>query len=148
MIDYYKTLGLHHNATESEIKKAYRTAALFWHPDKNKSSNAHSRFIEISEAYNILIDPQKRGLYDKLSNFSRTKNIDPAQNNNEYDYQSREDYQLFMTWVNEARVRAKQMLLESIDDMLTDTFHFIDKYGWLLLLMFVLITLLFAISLS
>lgn len=62
--DYYKLLGLNRNATKEEIKKAYRKLALQFHPDKNKSPNAHTLFIEINEAYLILFDNEARIKYD------------------------------------------------------------------------------------
>ncbi|KAK4242419.1 hypothetical protein C8A03DRAFT_40234 [Achaetomium macrosporum] len=63
--DYYKILGIEKTATEQEIKKAYRKLAIIHHPDKNPGdANAEARFKDISEAYETLIDPQKRERYD------------------------------------------------------------------------------------
>lgn len=62
--DYYKILGINKNATENEIKKAYRNLALKYHPDKNSDPNAKNKFNEISEAYQILSDEKKRWNYD------------------------------------------------------------------------------------
>ncbi|KAL2018895.1 hypothetical protein VTK56DRAFT_10262 [Thermocarpiscus australiensis] len=63
--DYYKILGIDKNATDQEIKKAYRKLAIIHHPDKNPGDeNAEARFKDISEAYETLIDPQKRERYD------------------------------------------------------------------------------------
>lgn len=62
--DYYKMLDLNKNATEDEIKKAYRKLALKYHPDKNKSPEAEERFKEIAEAYEVLSDKKKRDIYD------------------------------------------------------------------------------------
>ncbi|KAL2271873.1 hypothetical protein VTJ83DRAFT_1244 [Remersonia thermophila] len=63
--DYYKILGIEQNATDTEIKKAYRKLAIIHHPDKNPGDpNAEARFKDISEAYETLIDPQKRQRYD------------------------------------------------------------------------------------
>jgi DnaJ family protein B protein 6 len=66
MVDYYRTLEIPKNATEAEIKKAYRKLALKWHPDKNPDNpdEAHKRFKEISEAYEVLSDKKKRRVYD------------------------------------------------------------------------------------
>jgi curved DNA-binding protein CbpA len=61
----YEVLGVSTTATEQEIKKAYRDLALLVHPDKNPSSNATKRFQEVSTAYGILKDPEKRREYDK-----------------------------------------------------------------------------------
>jgi molecular chaperone DnaJ len=63
--DYYEILGVPKDASKSEIKKAYRKLALKYHPDKNPDKNAESRFKEISEAYAVLYDDDKRQMYDR-----------------------------------------------------------------------------------
>jgi len=63
--DYYKVLGVPKTAKEDEIKKAYRKLALKWHPDKNKSAGAEEKFKEISEAYDVLSNKEKREIFDK-----------------------------------------------------------------------------------
>lgn len=63
--DYYKTLGVDKKATEDEIKKSYRKLAMKYHPDRNKGDKkAEDRFKEISEAYAVLSDKEKRKQYD------------------------------------------------------------------------------------
>ncbi|GBD11058.1 Chaperone protein DnaJ [bacterium HR23] len=63
--DYYEVLGVPRDATEEEIRKAFRRLALEWHPDRNKDPQAAERFKEINEAYQVLSDPQQRALYDR-----------------------------------------------------------------------------------
>jgi len=63
--DYYEILGVDRNASKADIKKAYRKLALKYHPDKNKDKDATEKFKEISEAYAVLYDDEKRKLYDQ-----------------------------------------------------------------------------------
>jgi molecular chaperone DnaJ len=62
--DYYEILGLQRNATKEDIKNAYRKLALLYHPDRNKQPGAEETFKEVSEAYAVLSDDQKRRQYD------------------------------------------------------------------------------------
>ena len=65
--DLYEVLGLSRDASAEEIKKAYRQLARKYHPDVNREDpNASEKFKEISEAYEILSDPQKRAAYDRF----------------------------------------------------------------------------------
>jgi len=72
--DYYKTLNVNKNDSESEIKKAYRKLAMKYHPDRNKGDkSAEEMFKKISEAYAVLSDKEKREQYDTFgaSGFSQ-----------------------------------------------------------------------------
>src|SRR5271169_3225403 len=64
--DYYKTLGVGKNASDAEIKKAYRKLARQYHPDRNQGDKkAEERFKEISQAHDVLSDAEKRKAYDR-----------------------------------------------------------------------------------
>ncbi len=63
-MNYYETLGVAQNATEEEIKKAYKKLAFEFHPDRNSNPDAEIKFKQINEANQILSDPQKRQMYD------------------------------------------------------------------------------------
>ena len=64
--DYYEILGVQKNSSANEIKQAYRKKALEYHPDRNKASDAEQKFKEVTEAYEILADTQKRQQYDQF----------------------------------------------------------------------------------
>ncbi|KAG8045496.1 hypothetical protein GUJ93_ZPchr0008g12541 [Zizania palustris] len=67
-VDYYKVLAVDRGASDDDLKKAYRKLAMRWHPDKNPTNKkeAEAKFMQISEAYEVLSDPHKRTLYDQL----------------------------------------------------------------------------------
>lgn len=70
-MDYYGTLGVSRNASEVEVKAAFRKQAVLWHPDKHNQADdrarrqAATKFKELSEAYRVLSDPKKRAAYDR-----------------------------------------------------------------------------------
>ena len=65
--DYYKILGVDRNASDDEIKKAYRALAMKYHPDRNADNpDAEAKFKEINEAYDVFKDPQKKAAYDRF----------------------------------------------------------------------------------
>ncbi len=63
--DYYEVLGVSRDADPQEMKKAYRKLAMEYHPDHNKEADAEDKFKELSEAYGVLSDPEKRSRYDR-----------------------------------------------------------------------------------
>lgn len=72
--DYYDVLGVSKNSSASEVKSAYRKKALEFHPDRNKASDAETKFKEVNEAYEVLSNPQKKQTYDQFGHSA----FDPA----------------------------------------------------------------------
>jgi len=129
MIDYYKVLNIRRDASSNEIKKAYREAAIFWHPDKNKNRNAHEKFILINEAYSILIDSNRRIVYNKLySDYFEDNTI---------NLREKKEYEMYSIWIKESKIKAENIMIKSIDNVFVESFHFLDKYGWLLFWLFI-----------
>ena len=64
--DYYEVLGVSKGASEEAVRKAFRKKAMEFHPDRNKTPQAEAKFKEVNEAYQVLIDPQKRAQYDRF----------------------------------------------------------------------------------
>src|SRR4029079_18825927 len=65
--DYYEVLGVERGAADEEVKRAYRKLAVKFHPDKNPDDpHAEAKFKELGEAYDVLIDPNKRAAYDRF----------------------------------------------------------------------------------
>lgn len=64
--DYYEVLGVARGSSDAEIKRAFRKAAQKWHPDVNNTDEAHDRFKEVNEAYQVLSDPARRQAYDRF----------------------------------------------------------------------------------
>jgi hypothetical protein len=102
MVDYFKVLGLPESASRNDVKRAYRDLAKLWHPDVNREPNAPAVFILINEAYEFLLDDQRR------ENFGSTRR------------QSREDAVLraqrearYKQWVETQRRAARERAAEN-----------------------------------
>lgn len=92
-LDYYEILNLDRDATESQIKKAYRKLAMTYHPDKNPDNKeeALKKFQEIGEAYDVLINEEKRALYDKYGHEGLSEDF----NDNTTSNQSSNAFEIF-----------------------------------------------------
>lgn len=94
--DYYETLGIKREATEAEIKSAYRKLARKYHPDVNKTKEAESKFKEINEAYEVLGDKQKRQRYDSLgANWQGGADYTPPPGFENFNFGGGQGYQQF-----------------------------------------------------
>ena len=74
--DYYEILGVNKNSSIEEIKKKFRKLALEFHPDRNKAPDASEKFKEINEAYQVLVDPEKKKVYDQFGLLKQHLKID------------------------------------------------------------------------
>jgi len=107
--NYYSILGISQSASLNEIKKAYRTLALKYHPDQNSSQNASKEFIRITKAYEILRDPKKRNRYDQIIN----ETVETSANTNQYTKERKK-------WEYEAEQKAKKYSEMDLDNFLSE----------------------------
>lgn len=135
--DYYKLLEVTQNATNEEIKKAFREQAIKWHPDRNQGTNTTLRMQEINEAHLILKDKEARERYDieynkfkqYQENKSRTESEKTKADKEKKNYQEQEnsrrqykysDYKveddLLAKWMANAKIQAVELAKQTIKD--------------------------------
>jgi curved DNA-binding protein CbpA len=106
-IDYYSRLGVTPSASSADITRAFRLLAMRYHPDRNKAPDAMRLFIEVREAFEILIDPRKRAVYDRM----RGPGTDVVVHRH-----SEADARDYGHWRDEARSRAQRDSQMAYDD--------------------------------
>lgn len=88
--DYYETLGVKRDAAPEQIKRAYRKLAQKYHPDRNDAADASDKFSKVSEAYEVLKDPEKRKLYDRYGeNYKAGQDFRPPPGFEGFDFGGR-----------------------------------------------------------
>lgn len=113
--DYYEILGVKRDATESEIKSAYRKLARKFHPDVNKTKEAESKFKDINEAYEVLGDKAKRQRYDSLgSNWQGGQSYTPPPGFENFNFGGGQ----------EAAIRAIHLTAKTLADFLTSSVRY------------------------
>ena len=122
MIDYYEILEIKSDSNKVLIKKQFRKLSLKYHPDKNKGNN-YDKFILIKEAYDILIDEDKRNIYD----FQR--NVDFLDNFNDIDIDIDYLYSLYEKLNNSYEVRFCKILFNTMPDIIKEKLnHFKENF--------------------
>ena len=128
MKDYYKILEIDPNCTKDDIRKAYKRLAKQWHPDNNKSANAHERFVEITEAFEILFDDNTRAKYDAARMNAGSTTSDSYYENYEhsYEYRTKTD---FSKEQERAREKGKYYSNISFEEFMQKAFDIIVEIG-------------------
>ena len=128
--DYYKILEISQNATEKEIKKAFREQAIKWHPDKNPGKDTTLKMQEINEAYLILKDKEARLRYDieynkfkqyqkqtKKEERKEEKTQYHSENQNSYEYKEyKVEDDILAKWMQNAKRQAVDLAKQTIED--------------------------------
>ena len=127
--DYYEILGVKKDASQDDLKKAFRHLARKYHPDLNKGSiEAEEKFKEVNEAYQVLSDPQKKSQYDQVGHAEfrpgeYTQPPPPSYDDLFRDFGLGDIFDAFSTGSGRARSRAGADLRHDIEISLTDAFY-------------------------
>ncbi|MBR4678949.1 MAG: DnaJ domain-containing protein [Bacteroidales bacterium] len=113
--DYYKILGIEQNATTEEIRKAYKTASMKYHPDRNPNTDTTLMMQDINEAYAILKDDEKRCRYDREYNQFKQEMAQIKSATWTYSYDIKDDN--VKTDINNAREYAKNLVEEFMQSL-------------------------------
>ena len=131
MSDYYEILGVPKTATADEIKKAYRTLAFKYHPDRNQgNAAAEEKFKQISAAYDVLGDETKRRNYD-LGGYTDNNSYSSSSAQNQYQYQRQYQYTYqnpfgddnFWEWFNGAGFRSRYQQTQKSQDNYSQQYY-------------------------
>lgn len=126
---YYKTLDVNPNATQGQIRQAYRRLVKLFHPDTNTEVADHERIISINEAYEVLSDPQRRKSYDRQlnQNYQRYGNI--SQDYYKYNKRRQNIDEHLQKWINHVYRPVNKIIIQilkplksEIDDLAADPF--------------------------
>jgi len=112
-IDYYSILNVDHKVNSEVIKKAYRSQAIKWHPDKNSGKNTTREMEQVNEAYLILGDPDARKRYDKEYTLFIQRIADNKSTDSNYDIQD----DVLKEWINKARRQSIDLAKQTIQDI-------------------------------
>lgn len=116
--DYYKVLGISKQASAQEVKSAYRSMSMKWHPDKNPNADVTSIMQDINEAYAILKDESKRKRYDleydRFYECYSAEPLEPQNSESSYEY----DYDIQDNDLKEDIAAAKQYAKELVNEFL------------------------------
>ncbi|XP_028172051.1 dnaJ homolog subfamily C member 10-like [Ostrinia furnacalis] len=121
-VSYYEVLGVSKQASTQEIRQAYKKLAVKFHPDKNSNIGEEEKFLEITEAYETLKDPQKRRNYDLFGSFSSFTR--------RYDHRSESEYNnLFYNGLYHGDPFVDTLTGQTFYSYLNEGFHFINFYS-------------------
>ncbi|KTD64675.1 DnaJ C-terminal domain-containing protein [Legionella spiritensis] len=138
--DYYKIMGLDRNASQDDIKRAYRKLARKYHPDVSKEAGAEEHFKELGEAYEVLKDPEKRAKYDQYGQYwkQQEQGFSPGGEEHFYEHFDEGDVSGFQDFINSIFRQRQQQERASFYDVgqdihaklaisLDDSFHGAEK---------------------